>query len=254
MCENFNSANVSLRGSPLRARDIVGQLQSLIEESTSIEPNLARKLSRVQSWISRKKEGLLTRKKYVMSFLTELVIDSEVYLKLKQASPEVKQRVMKNMTSVEKWWYEQLFPTWLNQSHDPNYNIWTKKLMGEKYKPTDEAIIACIAEAVKKSGGSFLWRYILDLSMANDLLISIQQGVPLCVQITTMSMENVERSGKRYQWELDCCQWGINQGVFAILNPQKLCKEVKSIARELLRYSRYSDNISGRQYILYFQE
>ncbi|MDJ0846659.1 hypothetical protein [Crocosphaera sp.] len=250
MCKSLNKTNALTKKPSLRPREIIGQLRDLIEQSTVDQPELAKKLSRVYSWIYKKKEGLLTRKKYVLSFLTELVVDSELYLKLQRVQPSVKDKVLARMTSVEIYWYEELFPAWLSREHDPNYNIWTQKLMAEKYSPKDEETLACIAEAVKRLRGSCLWKYILDLSMANDLLIASNTGTPLCIQITTMSNNNLERSGKKEQWELSCRDWGISTGVFVILDPTKLCREVDNVARNLLEYT---DDIRGQTFIYYDQ-
>ena len=68
----------------LPAKQVKAELDSLIKDAVSIEPALAKRLDELRRWIKDKKVGLLTRKPLVLDFLTELILDARLWLKLKQ--------------------------------------------------------------------------------------------------------------------------------------------------------------------------
>ncbi len=53
----------------LQAREIKAQLKSLIQEASSVDSYLAKRLDEVNRWIKNLKPGTLTNKKFVMLFL-----------------------------------------------------------------------------------------------------------------------------------------------------------------------------------------
>lgn len=109
-----------------------------------------------------------------MDLLTELVLDSGYWLELKGLTSEEKQRLYKRekTTPAEQYWYDLLFPQWFNEP-DPQLPRWKQEMMAGNFNQNDAALISSLSNEIERLGGSYIWRYILDLSMATDLALKI---------------------------------------------------------------------------------
>lgn len=202
----------------MQGKEIQHKLKSLIEEASSIDPYLARKLDEINRWVKDVKPGSLTAKKFVTAFLLEVIRDSTVWLKLKSLpSQEEQQLQFEQMTPSERYWYSYLFPKWLNET-DPKFFIWKQKLMAGEFNQADDRVIKSIATEIVQREGTFWHCYIVDLSMATDLIVSSSQRKPLCVQVTSISEEFLQQ--KSADWENTLQNWGINRGLFLSYNPR----------------------------------
>lgn len=218
----------------LPAKDIKPELESLINDALLIEPALARRLDELKRWIKDKKVGLLTSKSAVLDFLTELILDARLWLKLKPLTPKEKQRFFEQaeLTPAEKYWYEFLFPQWFNES-DPKLDTWKRKMMSGEYSQNDEALINALSDEIETRGGACIWRYIIDLSMATDLVTSGNLGLPLCVQITRTAEELL--ADKKANWEATLRYWGIDRGLLVSFNPRNLDENLYFLAAVILQ-------------------
>jgi hypothetical protein len=80
-------------------------------------------------------------------------------------------------------------PKWLSQE-DPKFSYWIEKLIQEEYTGNDEDLIFNLTKTINsRTDGSASNRYILDLSMATDLLVSHVPSTlePVFVQLTGIS-------------------------------------------------------------------
>ncbi|MDY7007314.1 MAG: hypothetical protein SWX82_26140 [Cyanobacteriota bacterium] len=203
----------------LQAREIKAQLKSLIQEASSVDLDLAKRLDEVNKWIKHLKPGTLTTKKFVMLFLKQLIQDSQIFLILKSISKEIERKsYYQKMTSTEQYWYKELFPKWL-QEKDPKFYIWKKKLMSGKFTQKDREIIKAIANQIELNQGTVLQRYIIDLSMATDIIVSGSQEKPLCIQLTSLSKKFAK--DKAEKWQDTLVFWEIDKGLFLSYNPGK---------------------------------
>ncbi|MBD2385591.1 hypothetical protein [Cylindrospermum sp. FACHB-282] len=201
----------------MQAKEIKDKLKLLIEQASSIDPNLARRLDQINRWVKDIKPGSLTAKPFVLAFLLEVITDSTIWLVIKSLPSEVEQQSkFEQMTPNERYWYSYLFPKWINAS-DSKFYIWKKKMMAGEFNQVDGGIIKLIAQDIVGRGGSFWQRYIADLSMATDLIISNHQQKPLCIQITSVGEEF---NRQKYQdWHNTLQLWEIERGMFLSYNP-----------------------------------
>jgi hypothetical protein len=201
----------------LHPQQIREKLKSLIEEASSIDPNLAIKLNQINNWIKDVKPGTLMSKRFVLLFLQQFIRDAEIRLDIKRLTSEAeRQDFYESMTPPERYWYGELFPRWLSKN-DPKFYIWRKKLMSGEFNQEDEKLINLIADVIKRNGGQVLQRYIIDLSMASDIIVSSVQEQPLCIQLTSQSQEFTQT--KSDDWEDTLISWGIARGLFLSFNP-----------------------------------
>ncbi len=128
-----------------------------------------------------------------------MIVDSDLWLNLQSATQEEQQEALKNISASERFWYEELFPRWINEP-DPTLNIWKSKLMDKNFNPVDEEFLGKLGYDIEKYGGATWQNYILDLSMATDILVSGSLDKSLCTQLTTLSSQYTE--DKVCQWEL----------------------------------------------------
>jgi hypothetical protein len=150
-------------------------------------------------------------------FLQQFIRDTEIRLDIKRLTSEAeRQDVYELMTPPERYWYGELFPRWLSKN-DPKFHIWRKKLMSGEFNQEDEKLINLIADVIKLNGGQALQRYIVDLSMASDIIVSSVQEQPLCIQLTSQSQEFTQT--KSDDWENTLISWGIARGLFLSFNP-----------------------------------
>ncbi|MBH8563689.1 hypothetical protein I8748_16070 [Nostoc sp. CENA67] len=120
------------------------------------------------------------------------------------------------MTTTEKYWYSELFPKWLSEN-DPKFSIWRRKLMTGEFSQNDANFINLISSNIENRGGTVVKRYIADLSMATDIIVSSRQEKPLCIQITSLSEEFYQQ--KSDDWERTLRFWKIERGLFLSYNP-----------------------------------
>jgi hypothetical protein len=201
----------------LHPQQIKEKLKSLIEEASTIDPSLAIKLNQINNWIKDVKPGTLMSKRFVLLFLQQFIRDTEIRLDIKRLTSEAeRQDVYELMTPPERYWYGELFPRWLSEN-DPKFHIWRKKLMSGEFNQEDEKLINLIANVIKLNGGQALQRYIVDLSMASDIIVSSIQEQPLCIQLTSQSQEFTQ--AKSDDWENTLISWGIARGLFLSFNP-----------------------------------
>jgi hypothetical protein len=76
----------------LQATEIKDKLKSLIEQASSIDPNLARRLDEINRWVKNIKPGSLTAKPFVIAFLLEVITDSTIWLIIKSLPSKSKVR------------------------------------------------------------------------------------------------------------------------------------------------------------------
>ncbi|MEM7556998.1 MAG: hypothetical protein AAF378_23490 [Cyanobacteria bacterium P01_A01_bin.84] len=203
----------------MQAKEIKNKLRLLIKEASTVDSSLAARLDEIDRWVKDIKPGSLTAKKFVILFLQQIVKDAQIYLDIKTLGSQTEQEVYyERMTPTEKYWYSTLFPTWLNQN-DPKFYIWRQKLMAEEWDEENIQIIQSISNNIKERGGTFLWRYVADLSMATDIIVSSRQGKSLCIQITSLRKELSQE--KSDNWKNSLIAWGIERGLFLNYNPGK---------------------------------
>jgi hypothetical protein len=201
----------------LHPQQIREKLKSLIEEASTIDPSLAIKLNQINNWIKDVKPGTLMSKRFVLLFLQQFIRDTEIRLDIKRLTSEAeRQDFYESMTPPERYWYGELFPRWLSKN-DPKFYIWRKKLMSGEFNQEDEKLINLIADVIKRNVGQVLQRYIIDLSMASDIIVSSIQEQPLCIQLTSQSQEFTQ--AKSDDWENTLISWGIARGLFLSFNP-----------------------------------
>ncbi|MBO1063731.1 MULTISPECIES: hypothetical protein [Nostocales] len=201
----------------MHPQQIKEQLKLLIEEASTIDPSLAIRLNQINNWIKDVKPGTLMSKRFVLLFLQQFIRDTEIRLDIKRLTSEAeRQDVYELMTPPERYWYGELFPRWLSKN-DPKFHIWRKKLMSGEFNQEDEKLINLIADVIKRNGGQALQRYIIDLSMASDIIVSSIQEQPLCIQLTSQSQEFTQ--AKSDDWENTLISWGIARGLFLSFNP-----------------------------------
>ena len=124
---------------------------------------------------------------------------------------ELKKEFVKNKLSrSEQYWYEILFPQWF-MKEDKYLPTWKQKLMADKFADDDEYREDLI-KLVKQQNGGTCWRYILDLSMATDIIINSETGRPICVQYTTNTEEYTNE--KVEKWREISFYYGINCTIF----------------------------------------
>ncbi|WP_139276512.1 hypothetical protein [Spirulina major] len=220
------------RLSPQEARTRLG---ILTQQASNTQPNLAQKLTALSKWIKDKKDGLLTSKPYVLDLLTEIILDVELWLILSAFSPEDRQELYasENFSVTEQYWFDVLFPRWINDQ-DPKFPTWKREVMNGNFKREDESILRDLTREIEGRGGSYLWKHLLDLSMATDLLASGQQEATLCVQLTTLSEPYLTE--KRQSWEATLQYWDILWGLLVSYNPMGDALTLR-LAEDILRCS-----------------
>lgn len=144
--------------------------------------------------------------------MKQLIQDSKIFLILKSIPKEIEREFYyQKMTPTEQYWHKELFPKWL-QEKDPKFYIWKQKLMSGKFTQEDREIIQAIANQIELNQGTALQRYIVDLSMATDIIVSGSQEKPLCIQLTSLSKKFAK--DKAEEWQDTLVFWEIDRGLF----------------------------------------
>ena len=200
----------------MQGKDVQKELKRLSQAASNVDLALAKRLNEIDRWIKDLKPGALTAKRVVMAFLLEVITDAKLWLALKTELSVDDQRVaLLQLTPPERYWFGELFPRWLEEN-DSKFYIWRQKLMTGAFSQADDSTIKSIAKAVKQQEGEFLHRYIVDLSMATDLIVSHRQQRSLCTQITTVSDEYSQQ--KYADWKTTLQTWRIERGLFVSYN------------------------------------
>ena len=201
----------------LTPEEINFKLNQLIEQARPVYPNLARRLDEMSRWIRQKQPGHLRSKPHVMQLLDELVADSTFWLRVQSLSLKARDAELAQLSPVERYWYEHLFPAWFNEK-DPKLDKWKKKLMAGKFSRSDETLIDNICKRLETSNGDTLNPYIADLSMCTDLIVSGTKKSVLCVQLTTV--QDCLSGDKHLEWKETLEYWEIERGLFVSFNPR----------------------------------
>ena len=191
------------------AAEIRLQLRALIAQANTVKPSLAVRLSNLLRWIKSKTDRQITPKTSVVDFLSEIILDANFWLVLQTLTSEQKQQFYIDMeiSPAEQYWFDILFPLWFDEP-DPKLDIWKKELMAGNFSGDDMRIIRAVSLEIKKLGGSCLWKYPLDLSMATDLLVMRLTGVALFVQITTLAVHHLPK--KQSAWKYTLQHWNLS--------------------------------------------
>ncbi|AFZ58386.1 hypothetical protein H6G54_04475 [Anabaena cylindrica FACHB-243] len=227
----------------MQAKEIKEKLKSLIDKASTIDPQLAKRLNEINRWVRLIRPGSLTAKPFVLAFLLEVITDSTIWLIIQSLPSEAaREAKFAQMTPNERYWYSYLFPRWIN-STDAKFYIWKKKIMAGEFNHLDGDIIKLIAQDVVRREGSFWQRYIADLSMATDLIISNHQQKPLCIQVTSVSEEF---HGRKYEkWQNALQLWEIERGLFLSYNPGS-----SDFINQLVNVALYnSDHLAEGKYV-----
>ncbi|MEA5620830.1 hypothetical protein VB711_23750 [Cronbergia sp. UHCC 0137] len=227
----------------MQAKEIKDKINTLIEQASSIDPTLARRLEEINRWLKHTKLGSLNSKPIVLAFLLELITDSTIWLLIKSLpSPEEQQAKFAQMTPNERYWYGYLFPKWINAT-DSKFYIWKQKMMSGEFNQVDSDIIKSIAQDIVRREGNFWQRYIADLSMATDLIVSHHDKKPLCIQITSVSQQFQRQ--KYQDWQNSLRSWEIERGLFVSYNPAD-----SNFINQLVNVALYnSDHLAEGKYI-----
>ncbi len=200
----------------LQAKDIKPRLNSLIVEAEKVNVALASRLRQIRSWVKNTKPGSLMKKKELLFFLIELIEDVEFWLDLAQLETEELELFINELNPTDRYWYTTLFPRWFGQ-YDPKFSTWKKKLMAGEFQAKDSQFLKQLSDNIKQRGGSVLLRYISDLSMATDLIVSGMGDKPLCVQLTVTNDSLLDT--KKTNWKNTVQQWKIKRAFFLSYNP-----------------------------------
>lgn len=226
----------------MQGKEIKGLLKSLTREASLIEPSLAKRLEEIDRWIKNLKPGSLTAKKFVMLFLKQMLNDSKIFFAIQSlSSPEERELYYQQMKPTERYWFWDLFPKWLREN-DPKFYIWRQKLMSGEFSQDDKELLEQIVHNINLSKGTVVQRYVADLSMATDLIVSGSLERSLCIQLTSVSDKLSQE--KSNNWEDTIRIWRIDRGLFLSYNPGKadFVEEVAEIVLE------HSNNLNAGSY------
>ncbi len=234
----------------LKANEIKPRFQQLKRDSLTIEPKLAARINEIGMTLLRYKNELLDKKRFLIEFLNEFYYDIQTYIydikpTLNLRAEEIEQFCQQNHLSMtEYYWYSVILPNWLSKK-DPKFSYWIEKLLQEEYTATDEALILALTQQINsRSNASASHRYILDLSMATDLLVSHipSQIDPIFVQLTSIPLlrdgqRNPDFLTKQQLWNNTLLLWGIQRALLVahylpMNHPEGLVKLTDAILKE----------------------
>lgn len=216
----------------LPAATINSALNSAIEEAQLLEPQLSERLHFLKRRIKSLTPGNLLQKRILLDFLTEVIEDSKLWLTLKASTLDEQKQILNQMTTSERYWYEFLFPVWFSQ-FDQKLSNWIGELKKGNFERDDEALVNALSEKIEDQERDCYWGFILDLSMATDLIVGNRSGLAVCAQLTTVNKDFAEP--KKDSWELTLRYWKIERGLFVSFNPSGNYGDVTNLAEFLLR-------------------
>lgn len=178
-----------------------------------------------------------------MDLIIEVMQDAKFWLKIKDLAPDEKIAFYRQaqLTPPERYWHETLFPTWF-KTLDPKLTTWTKKLMAEEFPNSDRSTISKFANEFDNLGAPTFYRYILDLSMATDLMISGQLNKSLAIQLTISNPKVLDE--KQNNWRETLIYWDIKRGVLFSQSPDH---PIEESAKSLLERS---DSLNDGCYVV----
>lgn len=227
----------------MQAKEIKERLVSLIQEASSIDPNLVKRLEEINRWLKNVKPGSLTAKPLVCLFLLQIIQDTEAWLIFQSLPSKEEQLAALNaLNPAVRYWYSDLFPKWFSKS-DPKFYVWRQKLIAGEFSHEDEDFLKLVASEIEQRGGNFVLRYIADLSIATDIIVSSSQDNPLCIQLTSLSDEYSQQ--KSDNWEMTLRFWKIERGLFLSYNPG-----ASNFVNQIVNITLYnSNNLSIATYL-----
>lgn len=210
----------------LQANEIKPRLQLLKKKALLIEPKLAARINEIGTTLSTYKNEILDKKRFLIGFLNEFYYDIQTYIYdikpiLNLPQGEIDNFCQqKNISVTEYHWYSVILPNWLSQK-DPKFSDWIENLIEEEYSGSDEDLIIAITKTINaRTDGSASNRYILDLSMATDLLVSHVPSTfePVFVQLTGTAIlrdgqRNPDFLKKQQKWNHTLSCWGIRRAL-----------------------------------------
>jgi hypothetical protein len=214
--DNFFEAVQTAFISKISLQEVMPTLQRLISEAERLEPALANRLGEICKWIKDKPLGLLMRKKVLLNFLTEIIVDTDLWLGFCEMPSKEQEIERHSLSAVEQFWYFTLFPRWFNEP-DPKLPKWKREILKDNCERDDESQIRQLANSSEYCGGQAYQNMILDFSMATDLIISGSLKQVLCVQLTISAQQNTEVKVCRWRETLD--YWKIERALFISFNP-----------------------------------
>lgn len=198
------------------AKDIKKRLKRLAKEASLVDPDLEKRLIEIDRWVGGIKTGSLTAKRFLILFLEQILRDAEAWLRVKSLPQEEQKLALEALNPTLQYWYNYLFPKWLTHK-DPKFYIWRRKLMAGTFEQKDASLIASAVEQIQLRGGTVVKRYVVDLSMSTDIIVSAGQKDSLCVQLTSLKKEFCQE--KSDEWENTLRFWKIERGLFLSYNP-----------------------------------
>jgi hypothetical protein len=215
-------------------QEIKPTFQRLIDDAERLEPALASRLREIYKWIKEKPPGLLMRKKVLLSFLTEIIVDTELWLGFCEMPPEEQDFERNCLSAVEHFWYFTLFPRWFNEL-DPKLPRWKQEILKDTCERGDEFQISRISKSVVHHGGQAYQNMILDFSMATDLMIAGSLEQVLCAQLTISSQQNTP--DKVCRWRETLNYWKIERALFLSFDPCGQYRDSVKLAALLIERS-----------------
>ncbi|WP_315789665.1 hypothetical protein [Fischerella sp. JS2] len=229
----------------MQAQDIKQTLKSLIQEASAIDPSLAKRLEQINRWVKDVKSGSLNgnTKRFLRLFLEQIIKDSQIWLDIQALGSQEEQEVYyAKMTATEKYWFRELFAKWLKEN-DPKFVVWRGKLKAGKFCQQDADLLNSVVNSIEVRGGTVIKRYIADLSMATDIIVSSRQEKALCIQLT--SLANKYSQEKSDTWEKTLRFWAVERGLFLSYNPSK-----NEFINQIVNLSLHnSDNLKTNIYL-----
>lgn len=109
--------------------------------------------------------------------------------------------------------------------------------MAEEFPNTDSADILGFGKEFENLTAPAFYRYILDLSMATDILVSSSSSRPLAVQLTKSNPKVL--FAKQVNWKKTLIYWSIRRGVLFSQSPSH---PIRKSAKSLLGLSDSLDD------------
>ncbi len=175
--------------------------------------------------------------------MLQIIQDTEAWLIFQSLpSPEEQLAALNALSPAVRYWYSELFPRWLSEN-DPRFYIWRQKLIAGEFGHEDKNLLELITSEIEQRGGTFIVRYIADLSMATDIIVSSSQEKPLSIQLTSLSDEYSQH--KLDNWENTLRFWKVERGLFLSYNPG-----TSNFVNQIVNITLYnSNNLSIATYL-----
>jgi hypothetical protein len=229
------------------ATKIKPRLENLIAEAEKVNTDLVKKLREIRSWVKTTKPGSLTKKRELMFFLRELIEDVELWLAINELDASEKAEALNELTPTEQYWYTFLFPAWF-QKYDSKFSTWKQELMSGRFdNPKDRKFFKSLSQEITTNTGSILIRYICDLSMATDLIVSGNLAKPLCNQLTISRISLLTEKIEKWQKTLN--YWEIQRGLLLSYHPEPKEKQQSLVRKIAVCLLENSDNLPDICYL-----